>query len=356
VAQKTKRPIRVGVLGLGRAGWDIHVSGIRNDSRYVIVAVTDGLPERLEQASSELGCETFRNPSSLLASARTDLIINAMPSQFHASLTRDAFKAGAHVVVEKPIARNVREAQGMVRAARAAGRKLFPHHNYRFQTMVKHLRETIASGIIGDVFEIKINIAQFGRRNDWQTLKKNNGGLLNNHGTHYIDWVMQLMGAPIKDVFSDMKLVSDSGNAEDHVRLLLRARNGCVADFHLSTATAPKTSMPLCLILGTCGTLECAGGESTIRYFDPKRVKELPIDTRPPEGRRYGNDDRLPWKEKTVPVSSRDKTSFYDNVYSVLRERGKQVVTPESVIDVLRVIDRARVPVKNWRPAYGRKS
>lgn len=352
--KKAKRPIRVGVLGLGRAGWDIHVRSIQNDPRYKIVAVSDGLPDRLDQARAELDCETFRKPSELLASARTDLIINAMPSQLHASLTRDAFKARAHVVVEKPIARNVREARGMVRAARAAGRKLFPHHNYRFQPMVKHLHETIASGIIGEVFEIKINVTGFSRRNDWQTLKKNNGGLLNNHGTHYIDWVMQLMGAPVRDVFSDMKLVSDSGNSEDHVRVVLRARNGCLADFHLSTATA--TDMPPCIVLGTCGTLVCSGGESTIRYFDPIRVKELPVDTRPPEGRRYGNDDQLPWKEKTVPATSRDKTSFYDNVYSVLRERGKPVVTPESVIEVLQVMDRARVPVKNWRPTYGHQT
>ncbi|MDA0323461.1 MAG: hypothetical protein O2923_12220 [Verrucomicrobia bacterium] len=107
------------------------------------------------------------------------------------------------------------------------------------------------------------------------------------------------------------------------------------------------------LILGSCGTLTCDGGTTTIRYFDPKKVKEFPVDTRPPEGRRYGNADRLPWREKIMKVESRDKTTFYDNVYAVLRERGKRVVTPESVIEVLKVLDRARVPVKTWRPKYG---
>lgn len=349
--KSTKKPIRTGVLGLGRAGWDIHVRAIRNDTRYRIVAVTDNLPDRLAQAQDELGCETFRTPKELLATARCDLIVNAMPSQFHAPLTRDAFRAGCHVAVEKPIARDVREAQTMVRAAKAAKKKLFPHHNYRFQPMVKHFREVIDSGILGEVFEFKFNATGFSRRNDWQTLKKNNGGLLNNHGTHCIDWVMQLMDSPVRDVFSDAKLVSDSGNAEDHMRVLLRAKSGCLADFHLSTAT--NASLPNVLILGTCGTLTYAGGESTIRYFDPKKVKPLPVDTRPPAERQYGNADKLPWREKTLKATSKDKTTFYDNVYSVVRERGKQVITPESVIEVLKVLDRARVPAKNWRPDYG---
>jgi predicted dehydrogenase len=351
MSKSKKKPIHVGVLGLGRAGWDIHVAGIRNDPRYQIVAVMDGLPERLDQAREEFGCETFKNPKDLLAKTRADLIINAMPSQFHGSLTRAAFQAGCHVAVEKPIARDVKEARSMIRAAKAAKKKLFPHHNYRFTAMVKHLHEVINSGILGDVFEFDFNVAQFARRNDWQTLKKNNGGLLNNHGTHCIDWVMQLMGSPVKDVFSDMKLVADSGNTEDHVRLLLRAQSGCLADFHLSTAT--NATLPALLILGTCGTLTNDGGTSTIRYFDPKKVKELPVDTRPPAGRRYGNSDKLPWREKTMKVESRDKTTFYDNVYSVIRERGKQVVTPESALEVLKVLDRARVPVKTWRPKYG---
>jgi predicted dehydrogenase len=352
MSKSKKKPIRVGVLGLGRAGWDIHVRQVRGDARYRIVAVMDNLPERLDQARDEFGCETFRNPKDLLAKTQCDLIVNAMPSQFHGPLTRDAFRAGCHVVVEKPIARDVREARAMIRAARAAKKKLFPHHNYRFMPMVKHLHEVIDSGILGDVFEFKFNVAQFARRNDWQTLKKNNGGLLNNHGTHCIDWVMQLMGSPVRDVFSDMKLVSDSGNTEDHARVLLRAENGCLADFHISTAT--NASLPELLILGTCGTLTFSGGTSTIRYFDPKRVKPLPVDTRPPAGRRYRNDDKLPWREKTLKAASKDKTTFYDNVYSVIRERGKQLITPESVIEVLKVLDRARVPVKNWRPAYGR--
>lgn len=349
---KRKKPIRVGVLGLGRAGWDIHVAAVRNDPRYKIVGVSDGLPERLDQAAEELECETFSSADVLLSELKVDLIVNAMPSSFHVSLTKAALRAGHHVVVEKPVADTAKEFQSVMRVARASRKRLFPHHNYRFASNVKHYREVIASGILGEVFEFNINITSFSRRNDWQTLVKNNGGLLNNHGTHYIDWVMQLMGSPVKDVFSDMKLISDSGNAEDHVRVMLRSRNGCVADFNLSSAT--NADLPLCMILGTCGTLVSNGATSTVRYFDPRKVSPLPVDTRPPDGRRYGNDDKLPWREKEIEVASRDKTTFYDNVYAVLRARARQSVTPESVLEVLRVMDRARTRVKNWRPAYGR--
>lgn len=347
------RPIRVGVLGLGRAGWHIHVAAVRNDPRYRVVAVADGLRDRREQAVAELGCAGYGRPRDLINDVKADLIVNATPTPLHASLTIDALKAGMHAVVEKPVARNMKEGRSMVRAATAARKKLFMHHNYRYQPMVKHFREVLDSGILGDIFEIKINVAAFTRRNDWQTLKRNQGGLLGNHGTHYIDWVMQMMGAPVKDVFSDLKLVSDSGDAEDHVRVLLRARNGCIADFHLSTAT--NAELPMVLLLGTCGTLTSDGAKSTIRYFDPRKVKELPVLTGAAEGRAYGNADKLPWRKKTMPSTSRDKSTFYDNVYDVLRNRKKMVVTPESVLQVLAVMEKARRPIATWRPAYGRK-
>ena len=107
------------------------------------------------------------------------------------------------------------------------------------------------------------------------------------------------------------------------------------------------------MMLGTCGTLVCDGGTSTLRYFDPKKVKDLPVDLRPPEGRRYGNQDKLPWREKTMKAVPKDKSGFYDNVYDVLRRRKAMAITPESVLEVLKVLDKARRPVQSWRPDYG---
>jgi scyllo-inositol 2-dehydrogenase (NADP+) len=346
------KPIRAGVLGLGRSGWDIHVLALRNDPRFKIVGVTDGVASRCRQAESELHCPAFKRAADLLESVKMDLVVNALPTQDHASLSTDALRAGMHVVVEKPVAGDAAEARRMLKTARSTRKKLFPHHNYRYHPIIRHLAEIVDSGILGELFEIKFSLAQFARRNDWQTLRRNQGGLMNNHGTHHIDWVMQLMRSPIQDVFSDLKLISDSGNTEDHVRIILRAQNGCLADFHLSTATAAE--LPIYMLLGTCGTLVSDGGTSTIRYFDPKKVKELPVVTGPPELRTYGNDDRMPWREKKVKSVSRDKSTFYDNVYDVLRRRKAMAVTMESVIEVLKVLDRARAPVKKLRPKYGK--
>lgn len=343
-------PIRVGVLGLGRSGWDIHVAALRDDPRFTIAGVMDGLEDRLRQAREELHCSVFKRADDLLHSLRADLIINALPTPFHAPLSKEALNSGFHVVLEKPVACNAAEARSVYRVAKANRKKLFFHHNYRFMPVFRHFCEVIDSGILGEVFEIKVNITGFTRRNDWQTLRRNHGGLLNNHGTHYIDWVMQLMGAPVKDVFSDLKQISDSGNVDDHARVILRARNGCLADFHLSTSTA--ADLPRYLILGTCGTLSSDGQQSTLRYFDPKRVKALPVDTRPPAKRAYGNEDKLPWRGKTMKAVTRDKSGFYDNTFDVLRRRKAMAVTPESVIDTLKVMDRVRSPISSWRPAF----
>jgi scyllo-inositol 2-dehydrogenase (NADP+) len=349
---KAIKPIRVAILGLGRAGWDIHVAAVRDDSRFKIMAVSDPLEKHCAQAEGELGCETFRDPHALLESAKADLVVNATPSPMHTPLSIDAMKAGFHVLLEKPVARDLQEARRLVRAASTLKRKLFIHHNYRFQPVTRHLKEVKESGIIGEVFEIHVRISHFSRRNDWQTLKRNNGGLLNNHGTHYIDSVMDIMDSPVMNVWSDMKLISDAGDAEDHVRVLLRAKSGCVADFFLSTASA--ATMPMWTLFGTCGTAVCDGGETKVQRFNPQKVKPQTVLTGAATGRQYGNTDRLPWRKKTLKVSSRDKRTFYDNVYEVLRERKPMVVTPESVLDVLKVMDKAKSPIKNMRPQYGK--
>ena len=74
-----------------------------------------------------------------------------------------------------------------------------------------------------------------------------------------------------------------------------------------------------------------------------------------PAGRQYGNADKLPWREKTMKATSKDKTTFYDNVYDVLRRRKAMFVTPESVLDVLSVMEQCKGPIRDLRPVYGGK-
>jgi scyllo-inositol 2-dehydrogenase (NADP+) len=336
----SKKPITVAVVGLGRSGWNIHVARMRGDKRFRITAVADWLPERQKEAQAEFGSATFGDHKSLLRAADAELVVVATYSNTHDTITIDALKSGRHVLVEKPMARNATWARKMVKTAEETQRKLFVHHNYRFYPDVRQMLDVIASKRIGEVFQIAIRELGFSRRNDWQTLRKYAGGLMNNWGSHMVDAAVQMLGAPVAEVFCDLKLISDVGDTEDHVKLLLRAENGHVADIEISTACNAKA--PKWTLLGTHGTLVSDGTTTTIRSFDPRKLRKLKVIETPPAARQYGNEDVIPWETEELPARGKSIADLYDNIWAVLREGRKMIVTPEQALYNMQIIDRAK--------------
>lgn len=336
-----KSQILTAVVGLGRAGWSIHVEQIRPRPDFKIVDVADPDPRWREEAARALGCATHADLKTLLKSTRAELVVIATPSFAHEGDSVNVLKSGRHCLVEKPMAMDLAGARRMIAASRKAKKKLFVHQNYRFANEFHHLREIIDSGLIGRVFEIRACWFGFARRNDWQTLRKNGGGVLNNTGPHTIDMTLSLMDSPVASLTSDLQHIKDAGDCEDHVHLFLKFRSGQTADLTISTACALPS--PKWMLLGSCGTLSCDGGKSTIRWFDPSTVSPLPVIDGPAPDRKYGNEDVLPWKEEVRPAApSKKHENYYDNVADVLMRGGKMAVTPQSAAEVIRVIEWAR--------------
>lgn len=332
-------PVKVGVVGLGRAGWGIHVRRMRDDKRFQITAVSDLQEDRLNEAKAEFGCQTFTNIDDLLRDGDIDVVAIASQSVDHAAHAIAVLNSGRHVIVEKPMAMNVEEADAMIEAAKASGKKLFVHQNYRYHADVQHIKEVIDSGILGNVFEIRIRALHFSRRNDWQTLQKFGGGNLNNTCPHFIDAALLLLDSPVKRIFTDLQLTTDVGDADDHTKILLKGENGRFIDLEVSTSCAfPEYKWTL---LGTAGTLRSDGKTSEIKYFDPAELQPLTVNEGTPENRAYGSGDVLPWKEETRPSTTEVPTDFYDNVYAVLHEGAAMDITPEEVREVMRVIETA---------------
>ena len=334
-------PIRYGMVALGRAGWDIHVRQLRARPGARIVAVAEALEERRRQGADELGCRAYACLEDLLAQDEVEVVVIATPSACHGPDTVAALRAGRHVVVEKPMAMTVAEADAMVAAAQAADRRLFVHHNYRFKREFTHLRAVAESGLVGRVYHIRNYLASFARRYDWQTLSKRGGGVLNNTCPHYIDMILQLLGAPVTDVLGDLQQIAAGGDVEDHVKAFLRAANGRTADMEIANAQNIAGALPRWILCGSCGTLTCDGRESVIRWFDPQDVEPIEAIDAAVSDRGY-HADQLPWQEKTVAPEGPDVGDFYDNVAAVLRHDAPLYVTAESARQVVDVSARIR--------------
>ena len=336
-----ENPVKVAVIGQGRSGYDIHVARLGNDERFRITAVADYDEDRREQSRRELGCEVYADHASLLRHADAELVIVSTYSFTHAPVACRALASGRHVLVEKPIAMSTRWVDRMIAARDAAGKRLFPFHNYRYYQEYPHLRDVMASGVLGNVFEIRLRALGFSRRNDWQTLRRYGGGVLNNTCPHFLDLLLQMLDSPVDDLFTDLKLVANPGDAENHVRIVMKGKNGRVADMLVSSVDAfPE---PKWTILGSQGTLVSDGKQTQIKYFDPARL-QTPYDVRPGPSRDRSYDwlDTIPWEEKTMPAAADVPRDLHDNVYTVLRENGTQDITLEDVRDVVRVTEIAR--------------
>ena len=339
-----KTPLRVGILGLGRSGWDIHARELKGRKDFKVIAVADPLPERRAEAERELHCRAYPDLKAMLKAGGMDVVVVASKSVDHGPHTLAALKAGCHVVCEKPMAMSAAEATAMIAAARKARRKLFVHQNYRFNDEYRHLRAMLDDGRLGRVFQITARWSGYARRNDWQTLRRNGGGVLNNTGPHLVDMALDFLDAPCTDVWGDLQHVKDAGDCEDHVKVLLRGANGRVCDLELSTATAsPAVKWN---ILGAHGSLVCDGTTSTLRWYDPKAVPKLVLHTGAAPNRRYGvngKGETLPWKEATFPAKPAKRGGdFYDNVADVVLRGKRMVVTPEHAREIMRTIDRAK--------------
>lgn len=338
-----KKKIKIGILGLGRAGWSMISPELdKRKEEFEIVAAAELIKERREKFVEKYpGAAVYRNMRDMFKDANVELVVVAGRSCDHMAHTIEALKAGKDVLVEKPMSETYAQAKRMMKTAERLKRRLYVRHNRRFEGGFMHVREIIKSGILGDVFEIKLRRNSYQRRDDWQTLKKYGGGQLLNWGPHIIDHSLRLLESPVKDVWSDLKKVAAAGDAEDHLKIVFRGENGRIVDMEISGGSA--ITEPEYLVSGTKGALKCSGSEIELRYLDPK--KKLAVK-KAKEGVPKGfGSEKLPWIEKKIPVkpeSAESKKNIWDHLYASIRRGKKFPVDLNDAVEVMKIVSLAR--------------
>lgn len=324
--------INVGIAGLGRSGWGIHARLLEPLSdKYRIVAACDLIKERREEIAERFDCLTYEDFDEFVQDKSVELVVVALPSYLHPSATIKALQAGKHVVCEKPMAVKVRDADAMIEAAQKAGKVLTIFQNRRYAPDFVQVRKVIESGVLGRIVMIKIYYNGFGRRWDWQTMRACHGGSLNNTGPHPLDQALQLFGDTEPEVFCHLERTLTLGDADDHVKIILRGPGAPMIDLEISSACAyPQETWN---VYGTHGGLSGNAQRLRWRYFDPAELPARQVDMRPTPDRSY-NSETLPWKEETWEASQSTEpgqVGFYLDLYETLRHGAPLKITPASV-------------------------
>ena len=151
------KPIRVGIVGLGRSGWNIHaktILGLREG--FELAAVTDPDAERRNEAVAACGgCRAYEDFETMIGDKTLEPIVVASPNRFHTGHSIAALKAGKHVVCEKPFALTTEDADRTIEAAEDAERVVAPFQNRRYEPHLLKVKEIINSGILGQIVQIR---------------------------------------------------------------------------------------------------------------------------------------------------------------------------------------------------------
>lgn len=205
----TRNPnLRAGIIGTGFIG-PVHLEALRRIG-IPVTALCD-LPDRVRAAAARFGIPgAYGDYRELLRSPEVDVVHIASPNRFHAEMALAALRAGKHVVCEKPLALNTRETSAIVKAARASDTVFAVNYNVRFYPAVLQLRHLVAAGALGDIIHVQGSYLQDWLFKDtdynWRLLPREGGPLraVADIGTHWMDTVTFILGAPITSVFADL--------------------------------------------------------------------------------------------------------------------------------------------------------
>ena len=141
--------LRYVIIGVGGVIGPSHIKALKQLPEAQIVGVADIDAGRAQARAQEIGCPWYTDHQAMLADLKPDVAVITTPHPSHAPLTVDAFAHGAHVLVEKPMADHVGEADAMIRAADKAGKLLGVNFQHRFRPIIERAKALIDAGAVG---------------------------------------------------------------------------------------------------------------------------------------------------------------------------------------------------------------
>ena len=205
-------PLRVGIAGLGRI-FDLNCLGYRDNPQAKVVALCDSRPERLRERQALFPeAAGFQDYDAFLRQD-LDVVEVLTPHPAHHDMVGAALRAGAHVSVQKPMAMTVAEADGMIDAARAAGRHLKVFENFLFYAPLAKAKALLDAGAIGRPLHFRMKVLSGNRELGWAVPPETQrwryelgdrglgGPLVFDHGHHMLAVACWLFG-DVRDAFA----------------------------------------------------------------------------------------------------------------------------------------------------------
>jgi UDP-N-acetyl-2-amino-2-deoxyglucuronate dehydrogenase len=287
-----------------------------------LAAVCDVIPERAETMGTKYGVPWFSSSHEMMQSAvPIDVVIILTPSGMHARNTIELAPYKKHIVVEKPMALTIDDADEMIRTCDLNGIRLFVVKQNRYNRAVQKLRKALEAGRFGKLVMGSVRVRwcrpqSYYDQDEWRGTWEQDGGVFANQASHHIDLLEWMMGEP-ESVFARSRTALVDIETEDTGVAIIRFRNGSLGVVEATNATRPKDLEGSLSVLGEMGTV-VIGGFAVNRIdtwnFLESRPEDEPSKDDSEQPKNVYGFGHIPYLEHVVDCIQNNRKALVDGL------------------------------------------
>ena len=272
VDAETRKIMKYALIGCGRISKN-HIIAAK-ENKLEIVAVCDIVPENMERVlalnglEQDMSIKLYTDYKQLIAENELELVSIATESGLHAEIALFCIQAGIHVIIEKPMAMSLADADKIISLSEEKGVKVSACHQNRFNIAVQEMRRALEQGRFGKLSHGSIHVRwnrnqEYYTQAPWRGTWAQDGGALMNQCIHGIDLLRWSFGDEVESVYGVTKQQFHHYlEAEDIGMAVVKFKNGAVATIEGTTNVYPQTLEETLYVFGENGTVKL-GGKST---------------------------------------------------------------------------------------------
>ena len=277
------KKLSFGIIGCGDIA-DQEAQAITKSENSVLTIVMDVNKEYAKRLGEKYKVPYSNDLKEVLSRKDVDVVLIAVPHFLHKPISIEAAKAGKHIIVEKPIATNLKDADEMIKTAKKCGVKMSVAYCLRFQPMVEKAKELIERDVIGKIINITIQSMGYKPESYWTSgwtkvvttdwrasIKKSGGGVLIMNVSHFIDMLYYITGLEVERIYSEFDTFATKVEVEDMLVAVLRYKNGAVGLIQTSS-TAFGGGEQANRIYGTNGQIILS---KPLKVYTTKNIENL---------------------------------------------------------------------------------
>jgi scyllo-inositol 2-dehydrogenase (NADP+) len=326
--------LNVGLVGFGFAGKVFHAPVIRAVAGLRLSAIV----QRSRVGDARYADVDFVHSVDDLLTRAIDLVVIATPNTSHHPIAKQCLLAGRHVVIDKPFATTIAEAEELVRLAKEKQRVLSVYQNRRYVGDFVTLQRLLSEGTLGRIVAYESHFDRFRleqKPGAWRERAEPGAGVWFDIGPHLLDQAFVLFGAP-RAIVADIRIERDGGVVDDAFDVTLHyPRLRAV----LRASMLAATPGPSFAVHGTGGSFIKYGVDAQEAALKAGRTPGEPDwDVDPPA--LYGTLTTA-HETRTIPTIPSSYAHYYENVRDAILGKAPLAVTPEQALDVMRGLELA---------------